>query len=40
LDLIYDDDVRIFGPDGKSPGLQTKSILGIGFLKVLNTKKR
>jgi hypothetical protein len=40
LDLIYDDDVRIFGPEGKSPGLQTKSILGIGFLKVLNTKKR
>ncbi|MFP5040068.1 DUF3078 domain-containing protein [Parasediminibacterium sp. JCM 36343] len=40
LDLIYDDDVRIFGPQGKSPGLQTKSILGIGFLKVLNTKKR
>lgn len=40
LDLIYDDDVRIFGSDGKSPDLQTKSILGIGFLKVLNTKKR
>ncbi len=39
LDLIYDDDVRIFGPEGKSPGLQTKSILGIGYLKRLNTKK-
>ncbi|MBN8663903.1 MAG: DUF3078 domain-containing protein [Chitinophagales bacterium] len=32
LDLIYDDDVRLFGPQKKSPGLQVKSLLGIGFL--------
>jgi len=39
LDLIYDDDVRLFGPSKQSPGLQTKSLIGIGFLKPLNTKK-
>jgi hypothetical protein len=32
LDFIYDDDVRLFGKNGKSPGLQLKSIIGIGFL--------
>lgn len=31
LDLIYDDDVRLFGPTGDSPGLQVKSMIGIGF---------
>ena len=31
LDLIYDDDVRLFGPNKKSPGLQLKSIVGIGL---------
>jgi hypothetical protein len=31
LDLIYDDDLKIFGKQGKSPGLQVKSIIGIGF---------
>lgn len=31
LDLIYDDDVRLFGPTKKSPGLQLKSIVGIGL---------
>lgn len=36
LDLIYDDNVRLFGPNGTSPGLQMKSLLGIGFLKPLN----
>lgn len=39
LDLIYDDDVRLFGPNKNSPGLQTKSLVGIGFLKPLNVKK-
>jgi hypothetical protein len=39
LDLIYDDDVRLFGPNKTSPGLQTKSLIGIGFLKQLNVKK-
>lgn len=32
LDLIYDDDVRLFGPMEKSPGLQIKSILGVGLV--------
>ncbi len=39
LDFIYDDNIRIFGPLGKSAALQTKSLLGIGFLKTLETKK-
>lgn len=39
LDMIYDDDIRLFGPDKTSPGLQIKSLIGIGFLKPLNTKK-
>lgn len=32
LDLIYDDDVRLFGDEGTSAGLQVKSLIGIGFL--------
>ena len=32
LDMIYDDDVRLFGPSGKSPATQIKSMLGIGFM--------
>lgn len=39
LDLIYDDDIRLFGPNKQSPGLQTKSLIGIGFLKPLMVKK-
>ena len=39
LDFIYDDNVRIFGPNKNSTALQTKSLLGIGFLKKLETKK-
>lgn len=31
LDWIYDDDVRLFGPTKKSPGLQLKSIVGFGL---------
>jgi len=31
LDLVYDDDVRLFGASKKSPGLQLKSIVGIGL---------
>lgn len=31
LDLIYDDDVKIFGENGDSPGLQLKSLIGIGY---------
>lgn len=32
VDLIYDDDVRLFGATKTSPGLQVKSIVGIGLL--------
>ncbi len=39
LDMIYDDDIRLFGPTNTSPALQTKSLIGIGFLKPLNVKK-
>ena len=40
LDLIYDDKIRIFGPFNKSPGLQTKSIIGIGYSRSLAVKKK
>lgn len=40
LDLIYDDNVRQFGPNGTSPALQAKSIIGIGFLKPLTPVRR
>ncbi len=40
LDLIYDDKIRIFGPLKKSPGLQTKSIIGIGYFRSLAVKKK
>lgn len=39
LDMIYDDDIRLFGATHTSPGLQTKSLIGIGFLKPLNVRK-
>lgn len=39
LDMIYDDKVRLFGPANSSPALQTKSLIGIGYLKPLNVKK-
>jgi len=32
LDLIYDDDVRLFGKNNSSPGLQLKSLIGVGLL--------
>lgn len=31
LDLIYDDDVRIFGPDSNSPRMQVRQYIGIGY---------
>ena len=40
LDLIYDDKIRIFGPLKKSPGLQIKSIIGIGYTRNLQQKKK
>ena len=32
VDLIYDDDVRLFGDDGKSAAVQLKSLVGLGLL--------
>lgn len=32
LDMIYDDDIRLFGTNHKSPGTQIKSMLGLGFM--------
>jgi DUF3078 family protein len=37
VDMIYDDDVRIFGPNHNSPRLQLKSLVGIGILLKLGT---
>lgn len=31
LDLIYDDDVKLFGPNRDSPALQLKSMIGVGL---------
>lgn len=31
LDMIYDDDVELFGKNGTSPALQLKSIFGVGL---------
>ena len=40
LDAIYDDDVRSFGKNGNSPGLQLKSLVGIGFTMPFAMEKR
>ena len=32
VEMIYDDDTRIFGPNRNSPRLQMKSLVGIGVL--------
>lgn len=32
LDLIYDDDVKLFGPSNDSLGLQLKSLVGLGLM--------
>ena len=32
LDLIYDDNVRLFGPNANAPALQVKSLVGVGLL--------
>ena len=31
IDLIYDDDVKLFGKNHNSPGLQFKSLIGVGL---------
>jgi hypothetical protein len=33
LDFIYDDDIKLFGKNQSSPGLQVKSLIGIGIIK-------
>ena len=40
VDLIYDDDVRMFGATKTSPALQLKSLLGVGLLVKFGTLKR
>ncbi|HYC27281.1 MAG TPA: DUF3078 domain-containing protein, partial [Chitinophagaceae bacterium] len=32
LDLVYDDDARLFGKNHNAPALQVKSLVGVGFL--------
>lgn len=32
VDMIYDDDVRLFGPNHDAPRLQVKSLIGVGLL--------
>jgi Protein of unknown function (DUF3078) len=32
VDVIYDDDVKLFGKNQNSPGTQLKSLVGIGFI--------
>ncbi|HEY0355855.1 MAG TPA: DUF3078 domain-containing protein [Flavisolibacter sp.] len=32
VDIIYDDDVRLFGDDGTSPAMQLKSLVGLGLM--------
>ncbi len=39
LDAIYDDDVKQFGKNKDSPGLQLKSLVGIGFTMPFATEK-
>lgn len=31
VDMIYDDDAKLFGPQGVSPALQIKSLIGVGL---------
>ena len=40
LDAIYDDDIKQFGKNKTSPGLQLKSLVGIGFTMPFATEKR
>jgi hypothetical protein len=31
LNLVYDDDVKLFGPNHNSPALQLKSLIAVGL---------
>jgi hypothetical protein len=37
VDMIYDDDARVFGPNHNSPRLQIRSLVGIGILIKVGT---
>lgn len=39
VDLIYDDDVRLFGDDGTSTAMQIKSLVGLGLLVKFNNQR-
>jgi hypothetical protein len=39
LDMIYDDDIRLFGPTNSSPGLQLKSLIGFAYMQPLAVRK-
>lgn len=39
FDLIYDDDVKLFGPNHDSPGLQLKSQIAVGLSLKFNNKR-
>ena len=39
VDLIYDDDVRLFGPAKTSAALQVKSIVGVGLMVKMGSSK-
>jgi hypothetical protein len=39
LNLIYDDDVKLFGPLHTSPALQVQSQIGIGVTVPFNIKR-
>ena len=40
LESIYDDNIKLFGPNHNSPGLQLKSLVGIGFTMPFAEEKR
>jgi Protein of unknown function (DUF3078) len=39
LDLIYDDDIRVFGPLKTAPGLQRRFFVGFGYVKKFSNSK-
>jgi Protein of unknown function (DUF3078) len=40
LDMIYDDDAKLFGDNKNSPALQIKSLIGIGYLMNFKPTKK
>jgi DUF3078 family protein len=40
FDLVYDDDTKLFGPNGRSPALQMKSLIGVGLLVNFNNRPK